>query len=308
MIGLVADDLTGACDSAAPFLALGTVTVTIWPRLSSGGEADCLAVCTETRDSTPSEARERTRIAVAHLMHAGATLVFKKVDSRLRGRVRAELEGALAAWPGVILLAPALPAEGRYTRGARQFTGEEVVELEGLVEGLPRVTVEDADADADLDRVAAAVLAKPEVLPAGSAGLAGALARRMIVSPLTRADSDWPAVNNPLALVGSKTTITAAQVEAAVAAGWTVRRRSRDDAVDLESHDALFLTGGGTAAGVIEALGGYGLEVVGEALPRVPVGRLRGGPHEGLTICMKSGGFGGRDAIDRALSRLCHRD
>ncbi len=304
MIGLIADDLTGACDSAAPFLSGGRVLVTIWPVLPEAGSAECLAMSTESRSEVEAqEARARTRMAVAHLVGEGATLLFKKVDSRLRGEVRAELEGALGAWPGTILLAPALPGESRITRDGLQVTPEEEIDLKVLVSGLERVRLLDAATDADLDRVAGEVLAGDSILPAGTAGLAAALARRLPSKPPSPA---WPAVRNPLGLVGSKTETSAEQVERARAAGWTVQRRSRDDAVDLDGHDALFLSGGGTAAGVITALGASALELAGEVLPRIPVARLRGGPHEGLTVCLKSGGFGGPEAIDQALRRLCH--
>lgn len=305
MTGLIADDLTGACDSAAPFLSGGRVVVTIWPALPAAGSAECLAVSTESRsDVEAPEARARTRKAVAHLAGESATLLFKKVDSRLRGEVRAELEGALEAWPGTILLAPALPGEGRITRDGLQLTPEEEIDLRAMISGLERVRLLDAATDADLDRVAEEVLACQSILPAGTAGLAAALARRL--PNKARSGPAWPAVHNPLGLVGSKTETSAEQVERARAAGWEVRRRSRDDAVELDGHDALFLSGGSTAAGVITALGASALELAGEVLPRIPVGRLRGGPHEGLTVCLKSGGFGGPDAIDDALRRLCH--
>jgi uncharacterized protein YgbK (DUF1537 family) len=93
-------------------------------------------------------------------------------------------------------------------------------------------------------------------------------------------------------------------VEAAQAAGWEVRRRARDEAIDLAGHDALFLSGGGTAAGVLSALGATTLELLGELLPRVPVGRLVDGPQAGLVVALKSGGFGGPGAIASALDRL----
>jgi D-threonate/D-erythronate kinase len=302
MIGVVGDDLTGACDSAAPFLRAGAVRVALWPHLEPGPADACFAISTETRgDASEEEARTRTRAAVSRLLERGASLVYKKVDSRLRGHVRPELEGVLEAWPGGVLLAPALPAEGRVTRGGRQLTGLEEVDLRRLVEGLDRVQVADAESDEDLDRLAAAAVAE-RLLPAGSAGLAAALARRLPEGPR---GEPWPPVRRPLVLAGSKTEVTAEQLERAAAAGWEVRRRNRGDEVVLGGCDALFLTGGGTAAGVVAALGAEGLDLLGEALPRVPVGRLRGGPHSGLLVALKSGGFGGPDAIERALARLC---
>ncbi|HEX6348319.1 MAG TPA: four-carbon acid sugar kinase family protein [Candidatus Dormibacteraeota bacterium] len=297
MIGLVADDLTGACDSAAPFLREGRVLVSIWPAFAPQAAA-CLALSTETRDATPEEARTRARQAVHLLLTAGATRIFRKVDSRLRGHLREELAGALDAWPGRCLLAPALPAEGRLTVGGRQVVDGEAIDIATLLDGLERVEVRDAASDADLLAIAGEVEADRELMPAGTAGLAAALARGSAAVP------GWPACARPQALVGSKTEVSAAQVDVALEAGWEVRRRARGDAVALEGFDALFLSGGGTAAGVLAELGATALELLGEALPRVPVGRLLDGPHAGLVVALKSGGFGGVDAIAGALARL----
>jgi len=302
MLGLVADDLTGACDSAAPFLAGGRVLVCMWPALAPEGGAACLALCTETRDGTPEEARIRSRQAVHLLLAAGAERVFRKVDSRLRGHLREEIAGALEAWPGRCLLAPALPAEGRFTAGGRQVVDGEAIDIATLLQGLDRVEIRDAGSEAELAEIAAEVAEDRELMPAGTAGLAAALPAALGMGG--GAAPGWPACQAPLGLLGSKTEVSAGQLEQALAAGWEVRRRARSDAVELEDHDALFLSGGGTAAGVLAALGATGLELVGEALPRVPVGRLLDGPHRGLVVALKSGGFGGPDAISAVMARL----
>jgi len=298
VIGLLADDLTGACDSAAPFLGEGHVLVSIWPAFAPDSSAACLAISTETRDGTPEEARTRSRQAVHLLLTAGANRIFRKVDSRLRGHLREELAGALDAWPGRCLLAPALPAEGRLTVGGRQLVDGAAIDIGTLLDGLERVEIRDAATDDDLSALAAAVDADRELMPAGTNGLAAALARGSAAAP------GWPACARPLGLVGSKTEVSVAQVEAALAAGWEVRRRARGDAVELEGHDALFLSGGGTASGVLADLGATQLELLGQALPRVPVGRLLDGPRRGLVVALKSGGFGGVDAIAAVLTRL----
>jgi len=246
MVGLVADDLTGACDSAAPFLAGGRVLVCLWPALVAAGDAACLALSTETRDSTPEEARVRSRQAVHLLLTAGAERIFRKVDSRLRGHLREELAGSLAAWPGRCLLAPALPAEGRFTAGGRQLVDGEAIDIATLLEGLDRVEIRDATTEAELAEIAAEVAADRELMPAGTAGLAAALAAPLGMSGA--APPGWPACRRPLGLVGSKTVVSAGQLEGALAAGWAVRRRARADApprpvsytpLTLPTHDSV---------------------------------------------------------------------
>jgi len=303
VIAIVADDLTGGCDSASPFLRSGPVRVSLWPHLPESADLACVALSTDGRDQDAGEALARARTAIAHVMALGAR-PFKKVDSRMRGHVAAELAGVLEAWPGRILLCPALPGEGRFTVGHRQVVGEEVTDLAAVISGLEdRVELRDAVSDADLDLVATEVLASPDLLPSGSAGLAAALARAIHLDARP-AQAGWAGAQRPVGLVGSKTEVSAEQLLRAVEAGWEIRRRTRHDPVDLAGSDALFMSGGGTAHGVLAELGAHGLELLGDAVPRAPVGRVLGGDHEGLLVCVKSGGFGGPEAVATIFSRL----
>src|SRR5207247_8508974 len=97
--GLVADDLTGACDSAVPFLAAGRVIVSLWPCLPDGDDA-CLAVSTESRAEAAEVSYQRSREAVRALKRAGVDVLYRKVDSPLRGNLAADLAGAMAEWGG----------------------------------------------------------------------------------------------------------------------------------------------------------------------------------------------------------------
>ncbi|WOX20209.1 four-carbon acid sugar kinase family protein [Streptomyces solicathayae] len=66
--------------------------------------------------------------------------------------------------------------------------------------------------------------------------------------------------------------------------------------------DALVVTGGETAATVLHALDGTGLDLVDEPEPGVARGTLLGGPAP-LPVLVKAGGFGDDDTLVR-LSRL----
>jgi uncharacterized protein YgbK (DUF1537 family) len=116
---LVADDLSGALEAGAAFHQSG------WkPRLflgnrysSPGGAADLLVVSTETREAAPAEARERVRITLAAAKSAAEHLLYKKIDSTMRGPVGAELEAVLEAEPEAsIIFTPANPLAGRTVR------------------------------------------------------------------------------------------------------------------------------------------------------------------------------------------------
>ncbi|TME18697.1 MAG: hypothetical protein E6I70_06475 [Chloroflexi bacterium] len=314
-IGVIADDLTGAADSAVPFLALGPVQVGLWPHVPSGS-AVCLAVSTESREAPSQVGFERSKTAARNLRLAGCDLLYRKVDSQLRGSVAADLAGVLDGFPGPCVLAPALPEAGRRTVAGRQLFGTERVDIAQLLEKAGRpvvlggiaeaapglIAVCDAETDADLDVIAAAVAGLPEVIPAGSAGLASALARTL-AGIRGLGGSGWPSCRRPVAVVGSPES----RWQAAVAArlGWTVIRCGHSDPPPrLDAYDGLALTGGQTAAKVLTSLGAQGLDLIGLAAPLMPVGRIVGGSRSGLPVALKSGAFGSAGTISAALQSL----
>jgi uncharacterized protein YgbK (DUF1537 family) len=113
--GIQADDLTGACDTGARFAARGLVTVVLLPEARPPASLpDVLVLDTESRGLPAAEARTRARLAAERLVAAAPALLYKKVDSTLRGPLAAELAGVLegAGHPRAVL-APALPAQRR---------------------------------------------------------------------------------------------------------------------------------------------------------------------------------------------------
>src|SRR5215831_5841786 len=111
---LIADDLTGACDAGAQFAGRGPVPVFVAPS-SPGSEWDIAVVDTESRSLSPEDASYRVRATVAQLGRRLANrLLFKKIDSTLRGPVTAELEALLdASGRRAALVCPTLPAQHR---------------------------------------------------------------------------------------------------------------------------------------------------------------------------------------------------
>jgi uncharacterized protein YgbK (DUF1537 family) len=106
---IVADDLTGACDTGALFAARAPIPVTVWPRRAV--EAAVRVVDTESRTLEPAEAAERVS-AVAGRGRAGAW--FKKIDSTLRGPIGAEVDALMRAiGTRTAVLCPAFPAQRR---------------------------------------------------------------------------------------------------------------------------------------------------------------------------------------------------
>lgn len=222
VLRLIADDLTGALDTAAEFAALcGKVPV----RRDGAAMDGSLAIATGTREVPRAVAI--ARVAEVAPLLAGADIAFKKLDSLLRGHPMAELAACLGAgaWRSVVL-APAFPAQGRVTRGGRQFLREaggwrEVADLASLCAGsglraqraeaggaLPDgIALFDAETEGDMARIAACGRAAPgPVLWCGSGGLGRALAAGAPV----RADTVLP--GPVLGLFGSDQTATRRQL------------------------------------------------------------------------------------------------
>lgn len=111
---VVADDLTGATDTAHAFAARGYETrVQIGPATDgSVPEATVRSINTDSRYADPGVAAERVRDA----MGEPPAVVYKKVDSTLRGNVTGEIDAAMDATDAALaVVAPAAPAVGRVT-------------------------------------------------------------------------------------------------------------------------------------------------------------------------------------------------
>jgi uncharacterized protein YgbK (DUF1537 family) len=298
VIGLIADDLTGACDSALPFLAGGPVRVGLWPHVPSGPFV-CTAISTESRKGPAAVSYARSREAALRL--PDSDLRYRKLDSIFRGFPLADLAAVLDVTGGPCVVAPALPGEGRTTSGGVQRWPDGEVNLRELLRPLAgRIRLRDACTDADLDGVAGEVMESDDRLVAGTAGLAGALARRLGLGPVPAAPR--VGASRPLAVVGSRAAV--AQAEHARERGWDVQVLEAGRQPVVGDRDGLVLTGGSTAASVLRAADTRALDLLGEALPRAPLARVVGGRLDGLPVVLKAGAFGDVDGIHRALAVL----
>lgn len=225
LLRLMADDLTGALDTAAEFAALAGPVPVLWD--SAGEHPGSLALATGTRELSRDAAF--ARVARSADLLAGADIAFKKLDSLLRGQPAAELAACLqrGAWRSVVL-ASAFPAQGRVTRRGHQFRCEnddwravasiaDLLAAEGLgcragdpAAPLPSgIAVFDAETEADLAAIVACGHAAPgPVLWCGSGGLGGALAAS---SPVPR---DAVLRGPVLGLFGSDQAVTRRQLAA----------------------------------------------------------------------------------------------
>jgi uncharacterized protein YgbK (DUF1537 family) len=130
----LADDLSGALDAAAAFHDIGrkvrvVLNADTW---SLRDDDDVVAVTTETRNAAPVDAAAAVTRAITRGQGQGARLVYKKIDSTMRGPVAAELHALATALPDVrILFTPANPRVGRTVRdGVLHVHGVPVAETE----------------------------------------------------------------------------------------------------------------------------------------------------------------------------------
>lgn len=257
-IAIIADDLTGAGDSAVQFVRCGWET-----QLYVGGseeafalgdmQAQVVSVNSNSRAMAPQAAAQAVAREMQTFRKHGVRHVFKKVDSTLRGAFAAEIEAARQQWHenAIAVVCPAYPATGRtLENGVLLVNGTPVTEtsagtdpvtpvmessvpvmldcdlvsptqddtpatLAQTIGGCGPIVVVDASTDADLKRLALAIVMLGErALPVGAGGLAMAMAAAWASDP---ASGDIV-----LAVVTSQHSATRAQVVALQEYGATV--------------------------------------------------------------------------------------
>jgi D-threonate/D-erythronate kinase len=122
-LGIVADDLTGACDTALQFHSAGHLARVALRNSLPLPQAEAVLACdSDSRDCAPPEAYARTRSAVEQLHALGLHQIYKKVDSTLRGNIGSELDALLDASDApAVVLAPSFPQAGRLVRGGQLY-------------------------------------------------------------------------------------------------------------------------------------------------------------------------------------------
>ena len=121
-IGIIADDLTGANDTALQFHLKGcNIQILLDYTIEPSGKSNTQAwsISTETRNKTPEEAYKIVTDATEKLINNfNAEYIYKKIDSTLRGNVARETLAVLKSMDGdAAVIVPAFPAEGRTTVG-----------------------------------------------------------------------------------------------------------------------------------------------------------------------------------------------
>lgn len=332
---VIADDFTGALDCSTPFALAGlTVAAATRPEGAVAARrsgADVVVVNTASRALPPGQAADLTEAAASVL--ADTDIAFKKIDSRLKGNVLAEVEAAARAFGREgIVVAPAIPDQARNTVGGA-VTGRGVAVDLPIAPHVPeRAIVADATTDADLDRLVAAH-DWTNTLAVGARGLGLAFARRH-GEPAPR---PFASSERTLLAIGSHDPLTLTQIdrlpdtlhrqEAALGEhadtlgtlpallqstgpfnGPDVAISQRFAvavmrAVEQLQPDTLVLSGGDTALAVLDALGVAIVFPQGEAAPGLPWFLIERPNRPSIRCVVKSGGFGGPDTLANLLPK-----
>jgi D-threonate/D-erythronate kinase len=251
-LSIIADDLTGAADSGVQLKRSGYQTAVVFrgAELPPEVDLDAVAVDTDSRSSPAGFAAKRV-LEAGRAMN-NAHVIYKKIDSTLRGPIAAELAAALGATGRTkAVVAPAFPSARRTTCEGVQLVNGKPVHQTGLahdpstpvseshipsllseafssvalsvteVRDVCRVhealenadcVVADAGSDDDLEALVRAVPDPSTVLWVGSAGLARAFGK-VYPGPRSDAPSEAPIpASGVLAVVGSVNEVAREQL------------------------------------------------------------------------------------------------
>jgi uncharacterized protein YgbK (DUF1537 family) len=330
VVAIIADDLTGALDAAAPLADRGYEAVFFMTGdidASAASGARVISVSTDSREMEPLLAEVLVEAVARQIARLKPAIVIKKIDSRLKGNLEAEIRACRRAFGRTrTLVLPAIPEFRR-------------VVSNGQVEGFGVATPLSISSALGAERHLAQVpdilrqedflefidmALEPDCLSVGARGFCEAIASRM-----PRGDKlvRRPVFRKPVLIcIGSMDPISISQMDhfASVAGRLPFEgsaeldfemMAARDGALSRNAAAAerdfirrvverirtvrprtLLLSGGRTASLVLAALGVGTMLIGGEILPGVCWSQISLN-NERIVIITKSGGFGEPDLL-----------
>ncbi|MFU2130909.1 four-carbon acid sugar kinase family protein [Gallibacterium anatis] len=132
-IVVIADDLTGANDTAVQFYKKGLTVDMVFAlqQVNESNASDVLVINTDSRSLMIENAQKRI-FAIGEHFNLEQKQIYKKVDSTLRGNIGAELEACLSVSDrNVAIFCPALPSANRIVKDGVCFVdGKPLLETE----------------------------------------------------------------------------------------------------------------------------------------------------------------------------------
>nr|ACO70927.1 hypothetical protein [uncultured Verrucomicrobiota bacterium] len=197
MIVILADDFSGAAELAGIAAARG-FKAEVQTRFDPSSDAEVIAVDTDTRLRSEPEAARIVGGIATQVIAAKPSWIFKKTDSALRGHVRVEIEGILAATGQCsCLFIPANPSKDRVISQGRYLVNGVPLDqtvfahdpdhprrsavVAELLGHAPRIRVPDVTSMETLLHEASSLT--PQTLPAGAADFFTALIGGCVMNP-----------------------------------------------------------------------------------------------------------------------------
>ena len=222
-IAIIADDLTGAGDSAVQFVRCGWET-----QLYVGGseeafalgdmQAQVVSVNSNSRAMTAQAAAEAVEREMQTFRRHDVRHVFKKVDSTLRGAFAAEIEAARRQWHenAIAVVCPAYPDTGRtLENGVLLVNGKPVTETSAGTDPVTPVTESSVPAILGCELVSPVSDDTPATL-AQKIGRAGSI---VVVDAST--DADLKRLAQAIVMLGERALpVGAGGLAMAMAAAW----------------------------------------------------------------------------------------
>jgi uncharacterized protein YgbK (DUF1537 family) len=190
MIVVIADDFTGAAELAGISLRYGlTVSICLHGEIST--DADVLIISTDSRSLKKKEALKVTADAVRRIVQLKPVLIYKKIDSVLRGYVLDELKVQMELC-GVnkAFIMPANPSLGRTIVAGKYFIDGKQINETGFVAD-PEFPVISSSVHKILDDDSIKVLKLTKELPANGIVVGEAKNENDINEWAKKLDNSW---------------------------------------------------------------------------------------------------------------------
>lgn len=147
-IAIIADDLTGSADSAVQFASASMATAVVMPetKIPESNNLDVIVIDSESRDIDDKIAYKEVSAACRKVLSLNKDiLLYKKVDSTLRGNIGAELQAVFDEFkPKIIIFSPAfIPSKRTTVNGVQLLDGVRLEETE--LAGIPKSPVTTSD-------------------------------------------------------------------------------------------------------------------------------------------------------------------
>lgn len=124
-VGIIADDLTGANDTGVQFARNGLNTYVLMSNEQpTQTDIDVLVIDTDSRALSAKEAYQQVKQTSELIKKIGPELIYKKLDSTMRGNIGAELEAVYDSFrPDFAIIAPGYPKNNRTVENGKLFIG-----------------------------------------------------------------------------------------------------------------------------------------------------------------------------------------